>query len=168
MINIPRLIVNVLLATSFFTFFITIFFFTYAKNIEKDITVKNLNYLVSNMTDNLVLLPPELKDELSNLISNMNLSVDKQQDINVEKGNSEIFYKAIKLYGTVCIINVVIAIIISRIYNIDLIESLFSNLNLLLVVIVTEYFFLTYIATDYISVDPNKVKRKFLDILQDK
>ena len=43
-----------------------------------------------------------------------------------------ILHKAIKLYGTVCIINVVIAIIISRIYNIDLIESLFSNLNLLL------------------------------------
>jgi len=165
MIDIPKITVNVLLATAFFTFFITIFFFTYAKYVEKQIAINNLTYLVDNLTSYLSLLPPTYKEELGKLVDNFNLSVDKQADIDVEKDNTKLFNKAIKLYGSVFIVNIILAFIISYIYNIDLIESLFQNINLLIVVIITELFFLTFVISDYISVDPNKIKKAFLNLL---
>jgi len=167
MIDIPKITVNVLLATAFFTFFITIFFFTYAKYIEKKIAIDNLIYLVDNLTSNLSLLPPMYKEELGKLIDDFNLSVDKQADIDVEKSNNKLFIKAITIYGSVFIVNIILAFIISYIYNIDLIESLFQNINLLIVVVVTEFFFLRFIITYYISADPNKIKKAFINLLLD-
>jgi hypothetical protein len=83
MIDIPKITVNVLLATAFFTLFITIFFFTYAKYIEKQIAIKNLTYLVKDMTSNLILLPPEYKQYLSSLVNDVDISINKQADIDV-------------------------------------------------------------------------------------
>jgi hypothetical protein len=107
------------------------------------------------------------KEELGKLIDDFNLSVDKQADIDVEKSNNKLFIKAITIYGSVFIVNIILASIISYIYNIDLIESLFQNINLLIVVVVTEFFFLRFIITYYISADPNKIKKAFINLLLD-
>ena len=168
MIDIPKITVNVLLATAFFTLFITIFFFTYAKYIEKQIVIKNLTYLVKDMTSNLILLPPEYKQYLSSIVNDVDISINKQADIDVENSNNELFMYSIKIYGGIFITNIVLAFIISSIYNIDMIESLFQNINLLIVVMVTEFLFLTFIIADYISIHPNKIKKEFINVLQNK
>ena len=59
-------IINTLLTISFTSSFIGIFFFTYVKNIEKDIIVNNIKYLVTDTISNYIhLLSPDDKKKIN-------------------------------------------------------------------------------------------------------
>jgi hypothetical protein len=72
--NLPRFMVNFLLSTAFATSFIALFFFTYVKNIEREIVLDNVNYVIDDLTTTfLTILPEPIKALLEFKLDNIEL-----------------------------------------------------------------------------------------------
>lgn len=160
----PHFLINFLIATSFATSFIAFFFFTYAKNVERQIVVNNVNYLIDDLTSNVIsFVDNDTKELLVSQINNVNLGDMSEEDKKVEDSNNKLLTQSFKLFGTLLIINLTLAFIIAGIYEINFEEVLVSNVMLLCAIALTEFFFLRYVIIHYISVDPNKIKGAIFD-----
>lgn len=164
----PHFIINFLIATSFATSFIAFFFFTYAKNVERQIVVNNVNYLIDDLTSNVISFTnDETKELIISQLDKVNLGDMSEEDKKVEESNNNLLSQSLKLFGTLLIINLTLAFIIARVYEINFEEILISNIMLLFAIALTEYFFLDYVIIHYISVDPNKIKGAIFDSIFD-
>jgi hypothetical protein len=167
-IEYPKFIINFLVATCFATSFIAFFFFTYAKNVERQIVVDNVNYLIDDLTSNLISFTnDDTKEVLISQINSINLGDMSEEDKKVEESNKKLLTQSFKLFGTLLIINLTLAYIIARFYEINFEQILISNIMLLFAIALTEYFFLDYIIIHYISVDPNRIKGAIFDSIFD-
>jgi len=161
----PRGICNILVALTIFSIFLSIFYFTYASNIENQI----LNIQIKNLIDNLT---SNIKDfnidtnYLLNLIKNAKLPDLSKEDQDVTNSNSELIKKSLLMFGLFSLVTIIIIIILCYVYKIDIIYILKINFILLIFVAITEIFFLNIIAKSYRSVDPNLIKKNFINNLQ--
>ena len=154
-----KFLVNFLLATSFAASFISFFFFTYAKNVEKTIVVNNVEYTINSLlSDFLQMVPDSLKKLLKIQINNVDFDNLKEEDQKTDDNNNKLLDFCIKLYGTILVVCIVSAYLIARFSNVNFEDILISNLILLVAIAATEYFFLNNIIAKFISADPNKVK----------
>ena len=154
-----KFLVNFLLATSFASSFITFFFFTYAKDVEKTIVVDNVNYTINNLLSDFVqMMPDPLISLLKSQINNIDFHNMEEEDKKTDDANNKLLDFSIKLYGTLLVVSLISAFLIARISNLNFEDILISNLILLVAIGATEYFFLNYIIAKFISADPNKVK----------
>ena len=161
-----KFFVNFLLATSFAASFITFFFFTYAKDVEKTIVVDNVNYTIDNLVSTLLeLVPNHLKELLRIKINNIDFDNMKEEDKKTDDANNKLLDFSIKIYGTLLVVCFISAFLIARFSNVNFEDILISNLILLVAIAITEYFFLNYIIAKFISVDPNKIKYAFVENL---
>lgn len=166
--SVPKLAVNIILSLSLVTIFIGIFFFTYAKNLEKKIIIKNIYYLVDNIGDSLVpLLPGEINEQIYQNLYNFKLPDLSNADINVAEENQKLLVKSCKVIGTLFVVCIAISYFICKKYNLDFTELLITNFFLLLAIIFAEYIFLNTIIFNWIVVDPNKMKTVVINKLQD-
>jgi hypothetical protein len=164
--NLPRFMVNFLLSTAFATSFIALFFFTYVKNIEREIVLDNVNYVIDDLTTTfLTILPEPIKALLEFKLDNIELKDLSEADNKVKEDNNKLLMKSAKTFGLILVINVSLAVYISHIYKINFTEILISNLLLLTAIALTEFFFLKLVIRKYISANPNKVKEIIFDNL---
>jgi len=161
-----KFIVHFLLATSFAASFIALFFFTYAKDVERTIVVNNVKYVVSSLlSDFLKLIPAPFKKILSDQIDTINFTNMKEEDEHVTEANSKLLYSSIKLYGIILIVSFILAYMIARTNNINFEDILISNIIILFVIGLTEYLFLNHVIANYVSADPNKIKHAIIQTL---
>lgn len=160
---LPEFSVNIAMSVALATTFIAIFFFTYVKDVERKIVLKNVNYIVDDLAEGVVpFLPKEIKKQLYHNLDEIKLpnmdAIDKQ----VADDNNKLLTKSAKLFGISFVILMIIAFFISKIYNLDFFELLITNILLLCAIAFTEYAFLNIVIFEWISADPNKVKSEVI------
>jgi glucan phosphoethanolaminetransferase (alkaline phosphatase superfamily) len=145
--------------------FILLFFFTYASVIERNIVISQTEDLVDSLVGQSGVL---LKDKTSirNLVLNIPVQDMSTEDERLQKQNLILVKKASLIIGLFagCLILVVIGLVVY--YRLDWKKILVTNIILLFVVACVEFVFLTFIAQNYKSFDPNYVRYVILGELQ--
>lgn len=167
MSKIPHFISNVILSVAFAATFIGIFFFTYAKNVEKDVVVNNVNYTVDSLLSGItVLVNDNVKTILSNQVSQVKLGDMSGADKEVDENNKKLLIQSAQILGTILVVSLVSTFMIAKYYDLDFTELIIQNLILLCGIGLTEFVFLKYIIANFISANPNIVKKKVLEMLK--
>lgn len=162
----PNGICNLLVSLTIFSLFLSIFYFTYASNVENEILNIQIKNLVDNLTSNIKDFNNIDRGYLINLINNTKFPDLSKEDNDVSNTNSSLIKKALLIFGIFSLITTIIIIIICYIYKINILQILKVNIILLIFVALTEIFFLNIIAKSYRSLDPNVVKKNFINNLQ--
>ena len=161
--SIPYLSVNVIISLVLITTFLTLFFFTYVKTVEKKIVIKNVNYLVSNLGDTILpILPEEIKVILYRKLDSFILPDMSAIDDDVEKKNNVLLNISFKLTVVIIIFSSIISYLLCTYFKLDFVEIFMTNFFLLFAVIATEYVFLNSIIFNWISADPNQIKAQII------
>ena len=164
--KLPAFTSNILLAVAFATTFVAIFFFTYAKDVERKIVVKNVDYIIDNLSDDVIpFIPDNLKEKLANNLENIKLPNMDEEDKEVLENNHKLLEQSKNIFGPSLIILFLASFIICKTNNIKFSKIITANLILLLMIAITQYSFLNYIIFDWISANPNKVKAEIIKAL---
>ena len=156
---------NILLHVGFMALFLTIFFFTIAQNIEKQIVEEQINFVIKDFVGNtLKVLPQSEQEDIRHKIDKTIGGIDfTKQDSEVKQNNKKVFDKAITFVGILFGVLLFIVIIMGFAYKWDhhYIKYLITScVGGLVFVAITETLFLLLIAKNYLSADPNKIKLK--------
>jgi hypothetical protein len=156
-------IINVLVLVAFAISFITIFFFTYVKEIEKQIVINNVNYLINNLIPHTNLLNQDIKKKIIDEIDKIQLPDLANEDKEVKARNKTLINKSILIITIICIIVFFISYFMCTKYNIDLSNVIIRNILLVIGIGMTEFVFLHLAIKRYISADPNVVKHELIN-----
>mgnify|MGYP000856141188 FL=1 len=163
---------SILFQVVFIFTFLTIFFFVYVVSIEKGEFKDQMNYVVDQIFDDnkyTILKNAEnvSKDQIVGVVSGVIDEIEfssenssKKSDDIVNDKNDEVRSSAFKILSVVLIILVVIVSILMVVgYCTNLHHNISESLWVILFVGLTELAFLQIVAKNYISADPNNVKR---------
>ena len=153
----PKFYCNLLLSVSFIAIFIAIFFFTYAAYIEQQIIIEQTKNLVNDFTDNIAILYPD-NATIQEFVGSLNIPVSQSADDRAVAKNDSLIRISIKYLSIGASIALALCGLLIITFDLDWTNILIKNLIILCCVAVTEFFFLTFIAAQYISFDPNFVK----------
>jgi len=160
----PHLIVNVMLSVAFASSFIGLFFFTYGKDVEKNIVIANVEYIVDSLLSfPTSLLSDDTKQKVKTYLTNVKLGDMTQADETVSNNNNDLVRTAAILLSSMLVTIIVITYIISKKYELNFPEIIGQNLILLCGIALVEFVFLKFVARNFISANPNVVKKKLLD-----
>lgn len=168
-IDLCELTISVSISVLFISLFIVLFFFTYVVYIENIIIKAQMSHLANNIFSILKLFGPNVTDKLKNnlcYLSNINLSED---DAIVEKNNNNIIIDAI--IANILLI-IIILIIVRYIYNksnksINFGNILTKNIIILIFIGLTEFCFIYFFGSKFISLNPNLVYYNIINNLKD-
>lgn len=158
---------NIVLQVTLIIIFISVFFLTYTTTIEKNIVTMETDYLIKNMSDdfNTVFTADEMSI-MKSLISDIKHPDMTEADASVKQSNDVLIKQSINIMTYVAVIGFITTILIVVYYKVD-VKQLFKQVFFgLLTVMAVEFIFLTYIAQNYISLDPNSVKLNIVQNLQ--
>ena len=155
-----EMLIKILLNTLFISIFICIFFFTYAAHIEEKILNYQMKFLANNIKNNVSSLGNQATNIFKSQINNYDPGDLSQQDILVKKNNRKVLYEAFK---SNCLYLLFVIFIIGIIHykinkNINIKNIIIYNIIILCFVAVTEFSFLRYFGSQFISIDPNQIK----------
>jgi uncharacterized protein YacL len=162
-------ILNILIGVTIFGIFLTIFYFTYAAKIEEEIVNLQMKNLVDDFTYNLDILQKEDQQKITDYLNKLELPNTDELDKEVEESNKKIIRNAMIFLGVFSGI-MILGSILLYVLNKDKISIkylILNNVILLIFVAVTEIFFLNLVAKKYNSLDPNVIKLKIIEKLQD-
>lgn len=165
-----ELILNVLFGVLFISIFIVVFFFSYARIMEKNVIEIQTEQVVDYFFDDFVILlqNDQVKDLAKQMLSNLD-SYTEDDDARIKAKNQEIINQSlmlISIFATVILL-LIIFLFVKNCNKIDLQKMFLKNVALLLVVALTEFLFTTYIASKYISFDPNYIKYTLTDAMKE-
>lgn len=161
--------VNILIHVGIMALFLTIFFFTIAQYFEKKIIEKQINFVIDDFVGNA--LKPISDDDKTYIkkVINEKFNLDfTKEDNDVISNNKKITKKAWTFVAILVSIISVFVIILGFIFKWDIyyIKFLFvSALVSLIFVAITETLFMSLIAQNYYSADPNQIKLKIIETL---
>lgn len=165
-----ELFLNVLFGVLFISIFIVVFFFSYARIMEKNVIEIQTEQVVDYFFDDFVILlqNDQVKDLAKQMLSNLD-SYTEDDDARINAKNQEIINQSlmlISIFATVLLL-LIIFLFVKNCNKIDLQKMFLKNVALLLVVALTEFLFTTYIASKYISFDPNYIKYTLTDAMKE-
>lgn len=163
--NKKKFIANILLAAAFAATFLCVFFFTYTKNVERSITINNVDTVIDDIFGFLSLCPQPIKILLKENISKIKINMD-EQDKAAELQNKNLLKLTAMILIPYLIVSLTVAYFLVKNEDNNFVKTICGNLYLLCGIILVEFVFLKYIASFYISADPNYVKYKFIDMLK--
>ena len=158
-------IASIIMSVLFVGTFLGIFFFTYASKVENDVVVDQVNYIVSDLANDLQVLPPEIIANLKTQMNNIQQPDLSSADADVEASNKKIMNNAIMMISIFLVSGLILIYIMSRIYGFSILHILKKNLIIITFIGLTEFSFLKFFASNYISADPNAVKLLILNKL---
>lgn len=148
--------------------FLCVFFFTYAKNKEKEVIITNIDFLVKDIIGN---FPVNLKNFLPKQKTTTEVNPD---DIKVEETNKKILKKSI-ITVSIFVVFAILLVIFCQVMSIKSTIPFFKNFNIgkilieslviLFFIALTEFVFITFFGSKFISVEPDKVKASILQKL---
>ena len=162
--------INILIHVGVMALFLTIFFFTIAQYFEKKIIEDQIDFVIDDFIGNsLKPVPTNTKNEIKHEINSAFRKQDLSKvDESVKKENKKISKKAWIFVGTLLSIISVIVLIFGFIYKWEryYLKFLFNSaLISLIFVAITETLFMSLIAKNYLSADPNQIKMKIIDTI---
>jgi ABC-type phosphate transport system permease subunit len=166
-------IVEIVLQVYCIFIFLSVFFFTYAAGIEKEIVINQVNFMVDHVYPNgLNFINPGIKSAIVNTVNNIPENNSIQQNQLIEKNNKDVINSVI---NTAKIPTIVIGIFIVATFLLKHKYSFFQKIHIFELikntaiivgsVALTEFVFLTYFTRNLISVNPNLLKSKLIDKL---
>jgi len=159
-------IANIILHVTLISTFIGIFFFTYGSHIEENIVKKQVAFLIEDNKEVASLIPNDSKQKIIDSINNIKLDL-AEDDKKAAEQNKKLLIKAVKILSIVLVIGIAIVWKMSKMYNFNFIHLLKENLIILCFVALTEFSFLTFFAQNYLSIDPNIIRRRCITIIGD-
>ena len=167
MLNVNE-IANLILTVSFVATFIGVFFFTYGAGVEKEIVIKQVDYITQDLTSLLnTNLAPEYKSLLRSAFSKLDPPNMDAVDDEVKRNNAELMKQAFMVLGGVFTAGILLTYYLSSRYHLDFKSLLIKNSIMLVFIAIVEYVFLKYFATQFISADPNYVKTIIINTLKE-
>lgn len=162
---INKFFADIILASSFAGTFLCVFFFLYTKNVEKTITINNVDMITNSLFNSLSFLSQEAKLALKYKLKSINIDM-KHEDEETAKNNASLLKKAALWMTPYFILCLVLSFFILHQNAYEYKHSILENLYLLLGIAIVEFCFLNYIAKNCISSDPNYVKSTIIDMLK--
>lgn len=142
--------------------FISVFFFTYGKYMEEQIITKQIEYLSENLNNFVEMLGPDVNLTYKKLLTSLKPVALDEQDKQVDDINNNIIQNTIILLFCIIICYGIIMLIL---FKINLIEYLYESGLILFFIALVEFIFITYIPTQYVNIDINKLKTVLIDKL---
>lgn len=166
----PVFIVNIIVHVSIMVVFLTIFFFTVASRQEKNITENQINFLLNDSIKAEVSALPEtikttLKTKVDSALDKNKDSLAKQ-DEEVENKNKQLMNYMTNLIFIIIAFTSFFVFAAYYYFKWDFSKLLyiFKSAGVTLVfVAITETIFLYLIPSNYLAIDPNKVKYKIVN-----
>ena len=166
--EIISIIINILLSVSFVATFICIFFITYAKKVEEDVVLKNVEYIIDNTVGSMTSLIPEpIKLLLRYKLSAQRPKDMTKEDNDVEKKNNELIAYALQVIALCLTAVIILTYFMASTYKLDYSKFIVQNLIIVAVLGYVEYLFLNYAGRNFISADMNVIKTSLLDMISD-
>ena len=153
--------VNLLCSVLFISIFIVVFFFSYASVMERKVIVQQTQEVVDYFFDDFVILlqNPKVIEYASEIING--LDVDTQnEDARIKNKNETIIESTlmiILLFGTFLSL-LIIFVFVKNCNEVNFTKVFIKNVFVLGIVALTEFLFTTFIASKYITFDPNYIK----------
>ena len=170
-------IINVLIQVLCIFIFLSVFFFTYASNVEGKVVENQVNFLLDDIFGiNINCMPDNIKAVIKNKVNGIEINSPENISLNekINKSNDEIKNKtkdiAIKASIVVGII-VIVSFILSKngpafFKNLDLVKITKETIVILIAVALTEFIFLVFLGSKYISISPHLLKGHFFENLK--
>jgi hypothetical protein len=158
-INYTELTITVITNVLFISLFLGLFFFTYAAYIEGEVVKSQMEFLASNLSSSIKILGPDITNKFKDTLNNLPPLDLGNADSIVSSMNSSTKYNAI-------IANVVFTILVALgVYflysysdkSFGISHILIKNFIILIFVALTEFSFLTFFGSKFISLNPNSV-----------
>ena len=160
-------ILTILIQVTCIFIFLTVFFFTYAAKEEEKVVTEQINFLVDDAVgSNLNILPNKMKEQILSKVNSIQPGSSTDVNDNIKKNNDSIKKKSTTILITIS--SIVLLIVGVSVYLSKSKVPFFEDLKLghilkevffiVLFVGLTEFVFLTYFASNWVSIDPNKLK----------
>lgn len=165
MLKNPYFYTHIILSVVFISCFICIFFFTYATRVERNIVVNQTQNLVDSFTGNISVLFSD-NESVKNFVQNMSVKTVNEDDERIKEKNQKILKEAAFVVGISAICLIILTIFLIYLFKVNYKKLIITNLIILLCIGIVEFSFLTFIAQNYISFDPNYVKYLLVENLE--
>ena len=163
----PEEITNIILHVILIACFICVFFFLYAVKIEEKIVEEQVDYIVTDFVSNLSILDDTSKQKLKQYVDSIKIPNLQEEDKQINDKNLDLRNYVLKIAGITIVVGLCFVYWMSVRYNFNVKELFIQNAIIILFVGLTEYCFLTYLASNFKSGDPNFVKRILVQSLQE-
>ena len=161
--KIANLILHIVLIVGF----ISAFFFVYVSNIEQKVVTSQVDRVIGGLTDDMKLvLNEDQKNAVSGMFKNLQPPDMSKDDEDAAVNNSRLLKKAAIILGIVVGMGILIVLILSYLFQFSFLELLKENIVTLLIAAATEFFFISFFARQYRSLDGNLVKYNVVQALQ--
>jgi hypothetical protein len=165
--SFTELSITVMTNVLFISLFIGIFFFTYAAYIEAEVVKSQMEFLATEISNSIKFLGPDITNKINDTIHNLPPINLDSADSAVATMNNSTKIKAL-IANIVFLILVIIGVYFLSKYDdtVPIYEILTKNLIILIFIGFTEYAFLTFFGSKYISLNPNYVNYIITDNLK--
>jgi len=155
------------MAIIFVASFLVIFFFTYAAKIEEQVVKNQVNFIIQDFIKPFKIFTstPQTTDTMKLFLNSISLPNMDEEDKKVAEHNKEVLMGSLKIIGSSFIVVMIILYYMSKHFNFSFGKILKENLIIICFVGLTEFMFLTYLGSKYISADPNFVKKTLINKL---
>jgi len=161
--NLPKKIVNIIISITFAMSFIALFFFTYVTDIEREVVLNNVNYIINELGGSLPILLDGLPQrDIIKSLDLVKLDDMKEADETVKKINDKIIHNSLVIFTSFFAVSLVICLSICIYFKLDIVEILSTNLLLLGGIALVEFVFVNFIIRNYISADINGIFKNIL------
>ena len=175
--HVKNFTITTLMMLGVYAVFVGFFFFTYGAYTEKKVVRNEINILVDNFTEDFIFFGQQtLPDEFQNIkkyINDITAPDLSEADKKVEENNSKLVKTAIIALSITFVICIGLSIAVwyfgfSKKQRATEPYSEFMQRIVLLIIIVAfvEFLFFTLVAGNYRPVDPNSIKKKLVESLQ--
>lgn len=158
-----------IIATLIFQFaliisFITIFFFTFVKNVESQIIDNQIDRVMTDLSEELGLIGDST---ITNSLRQIQLDKPNlvEEDERADNNNKGILKNAIKLLAILVPICLIISFLMVVIFKLSMKEMFILGFSGLFIVMIIEVIFLLVFAKNYRTLDSNVVKKGVVDSL---
>jgi hypothetical protein len=154
--------------------FLSLFFFLYVVNVEKEIFQSEMNFIVDNIYNQIsfasnVVMPLKLKDELNGVISSYldNVQLPTETYADIKATNQYVLNSTINIVVSfaVLVAACLLGLFVLHIC-VDMTHHTVQNLIVLGSIALTEFLFLNLVTRNYNAADPNRVKLHFAQQLK--
>lgn len=168
--SVTELSITVMTNVLFISLFIGIFFFTYGAYIEAEVVKSQMEFLATEISNSIKFLGPDITNKINDTIHNLPPMNLDSADSAVATMNNSTKIKAL-IANIVFLILVIIGVYFLSKYDdtvsTDSIQQILSkNFIILIFIGFTEYAFLTFFGSKYISLNPNYVNYIITDNLK--
>lgn len=159
-----KFVADILLHIGIISSLIVVLFFTYTVSVEKEVVRERLSSIITSFSDTIyIFVPNNLLDYITHVkITPPDLHIEDEK---IDQYNRELEFKAGVMIGSLLILSIIVAFWLSKKYEFSFKHLLLENLIIGGFVLATELYFFHFVASKYIPIDENFIKKTVVQSL---